>query len=112
MGLRLTLKAWQIFKEKYPDDIKDVVTVDFPVNRYNIFIKRRRKSKKKPSKTNIERYGKELGTLIDWLDDNINEQYYVAFSGKEEYARDRIIRFYFMDETDAMAFKLMFEKYT
>ena len=110
MGQRLTLKAWQIFKENYPDDIKDVVTVDFPVNRYNIFIKRRRKNKNKPSKSNIERYGKELGTLIDWLDKNINEQYYVAFNGKEVYTTDRTIRFYFMEETDAMAFKLMFEK--
>ena len=111
MGKRLTLNAWQIFKENYPDDVKDIITVDFPVNRYNIFIKRRRKKKKKKiANINVERYGKELGNLINWLDENINEQYHVEFDTNEKYTKDRIIKFYFMDETDAMAFKLMFEK--
>ena len=111
MGQRLTLNAWNIFKENFPECIEDIITVDFPVSRYNIFIKRRRRRKNMPSKTNKERYGKELGTLIEWLDENINEQYHVEFEEKEErYIKNRTIRFYFMEETDAMAFKLMFEK--
>lgn len=116
MGKRLTVKAWEYFKEQYPDDIEDLSYFDVPFDRLNIFPSytkwRKRKKAKNAPKSNVERYGLELGPILDWLDDNTNEQYYANINRDKEGYRIIHIRFYFFEETDAVAFKLMFGEKT
>jgi len=111
MGERLTLKAWKYIEEQYPNDIETLSYFDVPFDRLNVFPNYYRLKSKK-SKNNTERYGVELGPIIDWLDDNTNEQYYVNIDREYNGFRLMPVRFYFFDETDAVAFKLMFGEKT
>lgn len=116
MGKRLTVKAWEYFKEQYPEDIEGLSCFDVSFDRLNIFPSYTRRGKLKKAKntpkSNIERYGVELGPILDWLDDNTNEQYYANINRDKEGYRIIYIRFYFFEETDAVAFKLMFGEKT
>lgn len=113
MGQRIAAVAWHEFKKQFPDDIEKMTTFDVSLDQYNLFLPRiRRKpskySKKAEDKSNIEMFGIELGPMIDWLNENTNDQYYAEVAEKKRGVRAIRIKFYFMDEGDAMAFKLMF----
>lgn len=109
MAKRISTQAWSYFKQNYPSDIENMIKVGFPISRMNVFIQRRRK--KRVSKTNIERFGYELGRIIDWLDECCNDHYYAEFDEKSRgsLSDSVIINFYFMEDADAVAFRLMFE---
>lgn len=105
MGKRISETAWLFFKKQYPDITKIFIKIDILVDKQNVFPKNTIKIK---LKTNIERFGGELGPIIDWLDENINDQYYVKVNQFVSGLRYTTISFYFQNEYDAMAFKLVF----
>ena len=115
MGHRITPKAWNHLKEHFAEDIENMTTFSVSLDRCNIFPsharlsrKRNPNRKKAKDKTNIERFGVDLGPMFDWLDDNTNDQYYAEMGKKAGTTRAAVINFYFIDEGDAMGFKLMF----
>ena len=115
MGHRITPKAWCHLKEHFAEDIENMTTFSVSLDRCNIFPsharllrKRNPNRKKAKDKSNTERFGVDWGPMFDWLDDNTNDQYYSEMTKKDETDRAAVINFYFIDEGDAMAFKLMF----
>lgn len=115
MTKRITATGWTHLKKTYPDDVAKMHHLNISVNRFNVFLTRALRQKKlakiqKQDKiTNVDRYGQQLGYILDWLDENCNDMYYAENEGITQYTSDMSIGFYFMEETDAMAFKLMFE---
>jgi len=115
MSKRISATAWTHLKRTYPDDVSKMHHLNIPVNRFNVFLTkalRRKKLKKLRDKekiTNIDRYGQQLGYILDWLDENCNDMYYAENEGISQFTANMTVGFYFMEETDAMAFKLMFE---
>ena len=118
MGHRITTKAWLHLKENFAEDIKKMTIFEISVDRCNLFNSRAKVSRKEANKgkvrerSNIERYGIELGPIFDWLNENANDQYYAERGVNSGTSRNAMIVFYFMDEGDAMAFKLMFSEKT
>jgi len=119
MGHRITASAWAYMKKHFAEDIENMVTFSVSLDRCNIFPShariyktRRRNSNRKKArdKTNTEQYGIELGPMFDWLNENTNDQYYAELAKQQGTVREAMINFYFMDETDAMAFKLVFSE--
>ena len=113
MSKRISATGWTHLKRTYPDDVTKMHHLNISVNRFNVFLTktlRRKKLKKLKNKaTNTDRYGRQLGYILDWLDENCNDMYYAQNEGHSILTADMSVGFYFMDEGDAMAFKLMFE---
>jgi len=115
MSKRISATGWTHLKRTYPDDVSKMHHLNIPVNRFNVFLtkqlrrKRKEKLQDKEKVTNIDRYGQQLGYILDWLDENCNDMYYAENEGISQFTPDMTVGFYFMEETDAMAFKLMFE---
>ncbi len=115
MSKRITATGWTHLKRTYPDDVSKMHHLNIPVNRFNVFLTRalrRKKLKKLRDKekiTNVDRYGQQLGYILDRLHENCNDMYYVENEGITQYTSVMNVVIYFMVETDAMAFKLMFE---
>ena len=109
---RISATAWVYLRDNYPDDVKQMHRVDIPVNSFNTLLKKRSRRSKKPkqkkAKTNQQKYGQELGEIIDWLEENCNDQFYAKFQKGSWDDPNKVVEFFFMEETDAMAFKLMF----
>ena len=112
MTKRMTTK---LFISLPPEDIEKMTRLDISVNRFNLKMKSRlkRRSKKiksSPTKSNKQRYGSELGSIIDWLDENCSSPYYAKFADEDAHStkKDKIVAVYFIEESDAMAVKLMF----
>lgn len=99
-------------KDAFPEDIEKMVCISMPFDRSNIptrWLSPKKKNKKKAEqKTSVERFGVELGPVIKWLNENTNDQHYVDINQENTGNRNTTVRFYFFDETDATAFKLMF----
>ena len=117
MGHRITATAWHYLKEHYAEDIENMTTFSVSLDRCNIFPsharifrKRNPNRKKAKDKSNTELFGIELGPMFDWLNENTNDQYYAEMAKKSGTSREAMINFYFMDEADAMAFKLVFSE--
>ena len=112
MGHRLTISAWNHMKENFPEEIEKLICIKMPFDRNSIpsrWLSSKKKNKKTAEqKTYIERYGIDLGPVIDWLDANTNDQHYIDINRKNTGNRNTAINFYFFDEGDAMGFKLMF----
>jgi len=115
MSKKISATAWTHLKKTYPDDVLKMHHLNISVNRFNVFLTKRlcqKKIKKLQDKTkitNTDRFGQQLGYILDWLNENCNDMYYVQNEGISQLTADMSVGFYFMDETDAMAFKLMFE---
>lgn len=115
MSKRISATGWTHLKRTYPDDVSKMHHLNIPVNRFSVFLTRSLRQKKlaklrKQGKiTNVDRYGQQLGYILDWLDENCNDMYYAENQGLLHFTSDMTVGFYFMEETDAMAFKLMFE---
>lgn len=110
MTKRIPAASWTYLKKNYPDDVVNMACIKIPVNRFNVFMKKRFGTKnKKISKNNVQRYGRQLGCILDWIDENCNDMYYAEPGDIDFTSSNLIIEFYFMDETDAMALKLMFD---
>ena len=105
MGKRISETAWRLFNEQHSDAVKNLTTFVVPFDKQNIFP---RKFRRKASKNNTERFGIELGPAIDWLDNNTNNEYYAKIYRESNGHRIMEVIFYFYDEYDAMAFKLVF----
>jgi len=114
---RITTTAWSYLKSNYSEEIEKMAMIEVSVNRFNIGLKRYRKRKSlkprpKKKKNNIQRHGPELGNILDWLEDNCSDQYYPTFIDEkleDRHKTEKIVQVYFMEETDAMAFKLVYE---
>lgn len=101
MGYRISKQVWDHFRKKFPDDVKNLTCFSFTVNRSNVVLLRN-------SKNNFQKYGVELGTIVNWLDEVIDNQYYLEI---ERIAKNKLlakIKVYFFEETDAIAFKISF----
>ncbi len=113
MSKRISATGWTHLKKTYPDDVAKMHHLNVNVNRFNVFLTNRLRAKKmaklKDKPTNIDRYGHQLGQILDWLDENCNDMFYVQNEGLSQLRSDMTVGFYFMDEGDAMGFKLMFE---
>ena len=112
MAHRLTISAWNHMKDNFPEEIEKLICINMPFDRNNIpsrWLSSTKKNKKMAEqKTYIERYGVELGPIVDWLDENTNDQHYIDIDPKNVGNRYTLINFYFFDDTDAVAFKWMF----
>ena len=112
MGQQLTPNAWQHLKKEFPEEIENLSCINFVTSRSNLaFLNRRsyrRKGGKKVKKSKMERYGHELGELSTWLDDHSEGQYYMDIDNKTRSNNKVTVRLYFFEETDAIAFKLVF----
>lgn len=106
-------------KGHFAEDVENMTTFSVSLDRCNIFpsyariYKNRRRNpnrKKAKDKSNTELFGIELGPMFDWLNENTNDQYYAEMVKKAGTAREAMINFYFIDEADAMAFKLVFSE--
>lgn len=117
MGHRISASAWTYMREHFAEDIDDMATFSVSLDRCNIFpshariFKKRNPNRKKAKdKSNSELFGVELGPMFDWLNENTNDQYYADMAKQQGTVREAMINFYFMDEADAMAFKLVFSE--
>lgn len=112
---KITATAWSYLKTNYPEELEKMAKIEVSVNRFNLALKRirRRKSKTpRKKKTEVQRYGEELAGILGWLDCNCEGQYYPTFRTEkysDQHKMEKIVEVYFMEETDAMAFKLVFE---
>lgn len=111
---KITTTAWSYMKKEFPEEIEKMALIEVSVNRFNMGLLRHYRKRKKviKKKTNVQRYGSELGGILDWLEDNCSGQYYPKFRDEtigDSYKTEKIVQVYFMDETDAMAFKLVYE---
>lgn len=108
MGKRISEKAWHVFIEANPDAAKEITSFNVKFDRQNVFPNfYKYRKKQKCSKSNTERFGIELGPALDWLDDNTNEEYYVMIDRASKGYRIMEVTFFFCDDGDAMAFKLI-----
>lgn len=112
MSKRMTAEAFTFLKRTFPNDFADMPCLEIEVSSFNNFRTRifrlTRNSPSTKKKSNKEKYGEQLADIIEWLDENINEPYFPRVSQDQQLSWDTVIEFYFMDEADAMAFKLMF----
>lgn len=90
----------------FPEDFAQMARLEIQVSNFSMFRSRRRSKKKK---TNKEKYGQQLVEILKWLDENCSEPYFPRVSQDQKLSWDTTIQFYFTDDADAMAFKLMFE---
>ena len=105
----MTAQAVSFLKTKFPEEYKKMPVVTVTVGQLALF---RYKNRKKKKKTDVERYGEHLANILEWLDNNCNEPYYARFDQDTLHrsSTSADVIFGFMDETDAFAFKLMFEE--
>lgn len=114
MTMRMSTDAWLYWKDNYRDIISLMKRVEIKSNPYLLFKKITTKQalSEKVSKYNA-RFGSDLGRIFDWLDDICDQPYYVEFKEQPDFyyggRRDRTeFIFYFMDDADAVSFKIMF----
>ncbi len=107
MNKHMTSEAFSYLKMNFPEDFKKMEVLEIEISRFDLF-----RVKKKKKKTNKDRYGVILASMMEWLNENCDQPWYA----KMNYAESRMARsalttvqFYFMEPTDAMAFKLMFQ---
>lgn len=107
MSKRMTASAFSLIQKQHPDEM---ILLELEVSGFTRFRYRRRRKNAKPKKkkTNTQKYGEQLASILEWLDDNISEPYYPKLVQSNRLSWNTKIAFYFMDEGDAMAFKLMF----
>lgn len=109
---RMTAEGFIYFCENFSIDSFHKVSVH--TNRFELF----KSEKGIKSKTN-KRFGPHLGPIMDWLDENLEHPYYVKRSDAQPFVNydtsggnssllNLVVDFYFVDEHDAMLFKLMF----
>ena len=103
----MTATAFSYIQKQHPDEMLrlEIEVSDFTKFKYR---RRRKNAKPKKKKTNIQKYGEQLASIIEWLDANANEPYFPRLVQDQRLSWSTKIEFYFMDEGDAMAFKLMF----
>lgn len=99
----MTAETFTFLKRTFPADFEDMPCLEIEVAD---FLRFRRKSKKKKSEK--ERYGEQLSEIIEWLNENCNEPFFPRVAQDQRLSWDTTIEFYFVDDGDAMAFKLMF----
>lgn len=109
MSKRMSTHAYCTIRALYPDDVSKMATITIEVSDFNRFRYRKRRKKR----TNTERYGEQLTEILEWLDENCNDHYYPrtankVFDKSVGYTAGTNIDFLFMDETDALGFKLCF----
>ena len=104
--MRMTAKAFSFIQQEHPDKMSrlEIEVSDFIKFRGH----RRKKAKLKKDKTDTQRYGEQVGSILEWLDENTTEPYFPRVVPNQRLKWDTAIEFYFVEETDAMAFKLMF----
>ena len=103
----MTADAFQYLKTQFPEDFKNMEVLIIEISRFDLF-----RVKKKKKKTNADRYGEKLAEIIQWLDDNCDQPYYSKTNYAETRRSGKVmadVSFYFVEPTDAMAFKLMFK---
>ncbi len=107
MSKRMTATAFSYIQKQHPDEMLrlEIEVSDFTRFKYR---RRRKNAKPKKKKTSIQKYGEQLSSIIEWLDANANEPYFPRLVQDQRLSWDTKIEFYFIDEGDAMAFKLMF----
>ena len=110
MGHRLSKKAWDHFKQEFPEDVKNLTAFEVKLDRSNLKTYRYYPKKRKKSKTNSQKYGVELGPMIDWLDEIIDNQYYLELDRTKQDKVFAILKIYFLEESDAVGFKLVFSE--
>jgi len=103
MSMRMTSTAFLHVQNNFPGQM---TRLEMEVASFNMF--RYRRIRKKKKKTNVERYGEELAAILKWLDENVSEPYYPRKVTDQKLCWDTKIEFFFIEESDAMAFKLCF----
>lgn len=100
---RMSADAFLYFCNQYSEDSFYKVTIE--ANKFEVF-RAERKNKKKTNK----RFGPKLGPIFDWLDENVSQPYYAKFDQSEKnfYNYKSDVLFYFVNQHDAVMFKLMF----
>ncbi len=106
MSKKMPSATFIYLQNNYPEDFAEMLCLEIEVSNFSMFRSRRRTKKKKTIK---ERYGEQLTDIIEWLNENCSEPYYPRVSQNQKLSWDTTIEFYFTDDADAMAFKLMFE---
>jgi hypothetical protein len=109
MSKRISSKQWTYFRSNNPGDLDNLDYIDVNIDDYKNFI--RRYSKKRIIKTtNRDKFGDQFGKMLDWIEDNCNDPFYAKLISRSTTSRTTVLRLYFFDQTDAMAFKLMVTK--
>ena len=113
---RISATSWSYLKSNFPSEVEKMSMIEVPINRFNLAIRQYRRKTKTSStrkrKTNIQKYGNELGNIVDWLEENCSGQFYPTFKHKsrgQRHTPETIVQVYFMEESDAMAFKLFYK---
>ena len=103
----MSAEAYSFIQNEFPGKLSclELKISDFKTFRYR---KRRKSKKPRKQKTNAERYGNHLTTILDWLDENCNDLYFPKKDNVDRHTKEATIKFYFIEESDAMAFKLTF----
>lgn len=107
MKRRMTPEAFSYLKKEFPEDFKKMAVLDIDVSRFDLF-----RVKKKKNKTNKDRFGDKLAGILEWLDGNCDQPFYARMNYRESKFQGSsvvTVSFYFIEPTDAMAFKLMFQ---
>ncbi len=103
----MTSEAFAYLKKDFPEEFSKMEILEVEVSRFDLF-----RSKKKKNKTNVDRFGEKLAEIIEWLDDNCDQPYYAKMNYGESKRSGKAlvtVSFYFIEPTDAMGFKLMFQ---
>ena len=98
--------TFMYLRKNFPEDFAQMARFELKVANFSRF---RYMRKRKKRRTNIEKYGEQLAEILDWLDENCSEPYYPRLVKDQPLSWDTMVEFYFTDDTDAMAFRLMFE---
>lgn len=103
----MTATAFGYIQKQHPDEMfrLEIEVSDFKRFRFR---RRRKNAKPKKKKTNIQKYGEQLASILEWLDENSSDPYFPRTVQEQKLSWNTKIEFYFIDESDAMAFKLMF----
>lgn len=101
MAERMPAATWTFLRKEFPGEfIKFTTTLqNFRAFRY------RRNGKAKSIR---QMYGDFFNELMNWLEENTSEPWYARRVDSDLTNTEMIIEFYFTNEADAMAFKLMY----
>ncbi len=107
MNKRMPADTFLYLQKNFPDEFEQISVLNIDIDRFDLF-----RGKKKKKRTNIDRYGDQLNEILEWLSENCEEPYFAKMNWAESRRsgnRFTSVSFYFMADTDAMAFKLMFQ---
>ena len=107
MNKRMPADTFLYLQKNFPEDFGKMSKLDVDISKFDLFRGRRKKNR-----TSVDLYGEQLNEILEWLDNNCDNPYFPKMDWAESRSsgsRFTRVSFYFMEDTDAMAFKLMFQ---